>query len=100
MNIFIKDLDISLREIGIGDMSIGKYVKHYTKKFYYRISILERIFEEDDLDKFRDYLDKHSVIFIDKNHKNPSIFFDKLKTLIFRLKNNEKYLNISKGLFN
>ena len=35
---FIKDLDQNFREKGIGDMSIGKYVKSYVKKFYFRIS--------------------------------------------------------------
>ena len=38
LSLFISDLDESLREKGIGDMSIGKYVKSYVKKFYYRIS--------------------------------------------------------------
>ena len=38
VSIFISDLDESLREKGIGDMSIGKYVKSYVKKFYFRIS--------------------------------------------------------------
>tara|TARA_A100001011_G_scaffold391404_1_gene476818 strand:- start:885 stop:1376 length:492 start_codon:yes stop_codon:yes gene_type:complete len=38
ISIFISDLDESLREKGIGDMSIGKYVKSYVKKFYFRIS--------------------------------------------------------------
>ncbi len=38
MSLFISDLDESLREKGIGDMSIGKYVKSYVKKFYFRIS--------------------------------------------------------------
>ena len=37
ISIFISDLDESLREKGIGDMSIGKYVKSYVKKFYFRI---------------------------------------------------------------
>ena len=37
MSLFISDLDESLREKGIGDMSIGKYVKSYVKKFYFRI---------------------------------------------------------------
>ncbi len=37
MSLFISDLDKSLREIGIGDMSIGKYVKSYVKKFYFRL---------------------------------------------------------------
>ncbi len=38
VSLFIDDLDESLREKGIGDMSIGKYVKSYVKKFYFRIS--------------------------------------------------------------
>ena len=38
ISLFVSDLDESLREKGIGDMSIGKYVKSYVKKFYYRIS--------------------------------------------------------------
>tara|TARA_B100000963_G_C22442733_1_gene587393 strand:+ start:319 stop:810 length:492 start_codon:yes stop_codon:yes gene_type:complete len=37
ISLFISDLDESLREKGIGDMSIGKYVKSYIKKFYFRI---------------------------------------------------------------
>tara|TARA_B100001057_G_C22288154_1_gene733462 strand:- start:119 stop:619 length:501 start_codon:yes stop_codon:yes gene_type:complete len=38
ISLFISDLDESLRVKGIGDMSIGKYVKSYVKKFYFRIS--------------------------------------------------------------
>ena len=37
ISLFIADLDESLRQKGIGDMSIGKYVKSYVKKFYYRL---------------------------------------------------------------
>ena len=42
LSIFISDLDESLRTIGIGDMSIGKYVKKYVKRFYYRLSKLHK----------------------------------------------------------
>ena len=38
VSLFISDLDESLREKGIGDMSIGKYVKSYVNKFYFRIT--------------------------------------------------------------
>ena len=38
ISLFISDLDESLREKGIGDMSIGKYVKSYVNKFYFRVS--------------------------------------------------------------
>ena len=48
MSNFINDLDKSFREIGIGDMSIGKYVKKYVKKFYYRLKILDKILDKND----------------------------------------------------
>ena len=37
VSLFISDLDESLRAKGIGDISIGKYVKSYVKKFYFRV---------------------------------------------------------------
>ena len=46
INNLVKDLDNSLRENGIGDMSIGKYVKSYVKKFYYRLSKLDIILND------------------------------------------------------
>ena len=72
ISLFITDLDDSLREKGIGDMSIGKYVKSYVKKFYFRLS------------KFP----------INNNlYKNES-FFDYLK--IIDLIKNEDYVNVSR----
>ena len=44
MDYFIRDIDHSLRLSGIGDMSIGKYVKTYVKKFYFRVSQLDKLF--------------------------------------------------------
>ncbi len=75
VSLFISDLDESLREKGIGDMSIGKYVKSYVKKFYFRIS------------KFPN----------DNNlYKNES-FIDYLKTI--DLIKNDDYVNVSR-IFN
>jgi len=72
ISLFISDLDESLREKGIGDMSIGKYVKSYVKKFYFRLS------------KFPD----------DNNlYKNES-FLEYLK-LIDSIKNND-YVDVSR----
>ena len=53
---FITDLDKTMREAGIGDMSIGKYVKRYVKKFYYRINIIDSLLENYDDKKFINYL--------------------------------------------
>ena len=72
ISLFIADLDESLREKGIGDMSIGKYVKSYVKKFYFRIS------------KFPD----------DNNLYNNETFIDYLK--ITNLIKNEDYINVSR----
>jgi len=72
MSLFIADLDESLREKGIGDMSIGKYVKSYVKKFYFRIS------------KFPD----------DNNLYNNETFIDYLK--VTNLIKNQDYINVSR----
>ncbi len=48
--VFISDLDESLRTKGIGDMSIGKYVKKHVKKFYFRAANFpEKLDFEDPL---------------------------------------------------
>ena len=58
---FIKDLDQHFREKGIGDMSIGKYVKKYVKKFYYRLKILDDIFKENENINFDNYIKKFGI---------------------------------------
>tara|TARA_A100001011_G_C13947441_1_gene689751 strand:- start:30 stop:521 length:492 start_codon:yes stop_codon:yes gene_type:complete len=75
VSLFISDLDESLREKGIGDMSIGKYVKSYVKKFYFRMS------------KFPN----------DNNLYKNSSFIDYLK--IIDLIKNDDYINVSR-IFN
>ena len=72
VSLFISDLDESLREKGIGDMSIGKYVKSYVKKFYFRIT------------KFPD----------DNNLYNNESFIEYLK--ITNLIKNDDYVNVSR----
>ena len=56
ISIFISDLDESLREKGIGDMSIGKYVKSYVKKFYFRLSKFPKKNEDINYDSLKIYL--------------------------------------------
>ena len=72
ISLFIIDLDESLREKGIGDMSIGKYVKSYVKKFYFRISKFPK----------------------DNNLYNNKFFIEYLK-ITDLIKNND-YINVSR----
>ena len=74
MNIFTEDLDYSLRLHGVGEMSIGKHVKFYLKKFYFRISSYEKIFENSDKDNFILFI-KELKIFHDRSNKKPVIEF-------------------------
>ena len=80
----VNDLDKSLRDIGISDMSIGKYVKKYVKKFYYRLKILDPIFENDDNEEFYNYL--NSLEFVNKN--NSKELFNVLSKFFMEIKNN------------
>ena len=80
LSLFISDLDESLREKGIGDMSIGKYVKSYVKKFYFRIS---KFPEDNNLYKnasFIEYLKLTDLIknddYINVSRKFSDIFDD------------------------
>ena len=66
MKNLVNDLDKSLRDIGISDMSIGKYVKKYVKKFYFRLKILDPIFENDSNDELLNYL--NSLEFVNKSN--------------------------------
>jgi len=61
INLFTQDLHHSLFEMGIGDMKIGKYVRKYIKKFYFRLSKLDNIFLSNDIDEFDKYLKKFNI---------------------------------------
>ena len=61
MNLYIADIDKSFRDMGIGDMSIGKYVKSHVKKIYYRISKLENIVKKNNSFELRKYIKKINI---------------------------------------
>ena len=82
----VNDLDKSLRDIGISDMSIGKYVKRYVKKFYYRLKILDPIFENDNNEEFYNYL--NSLEFVNKNNLNELV--NQLSKFFLQIKNNNE----------
>ena len=97
MNIFINDLDKSLRELGIGDMSIGKYVKSYVKKAYFRFKKLEIIIENNNFEEFNKFIKKINIQYTEKDNLILSdYFFSYIKNLLKKAKKEE----ISKFKFN
>ena len=78
----IYDLDKTMREIGIGDMGIGKHVKKYVKKFYYRIKIIDPILDNCNEEKINQYLKTIKYTdsqFSSKMAVNLMIIYEKIK---------------------
>ena len=86
IKLFITDLDDSLRNNGIGDMSIGKYVKSYVKKFYFRMKNFPIENDNVKLELFTNYLNKFDFIKDEELTTASEIFFE-LATSIY---NNNK----------
>ena len=84
MKNLVNDLDKSLRDVGISDMSIGKYVKKYVKKFYYRLKVLDPIFENENNEELLYYL--NSFEFVNKNNSNELV--NVLSKFFIEIKNN------------
>ena len=82
ISLFISDIDETLREKGIGDMSIGKYVKSYVKKFYFRLSKfpIDNILYKNQF--FIEYLRLIDLIKNDDYVKVSKIFDDKFINFI------------------
>lgn len=55
-DLMFQDVDASLRELGVGDMSIGRYVKRFARQFYARIEIIEQTLESDDRARLAPFL--------------------------------------------
>ena len=82
---FIHDIDKSLRENGIGDMSIGKYVKTYVKKFYYRLKRMDNIlkkFDNNNMMIFIDELDYIEKSKLDVAVEKIKIIYEEIKEII------------------
>ena len=80
----INDLDKTLREIGIGDMSIGKYVKKYVKKFYYRIKVIDEILDNYNKERFIEFLASIKTV----NNNNTSQMATELMIIYEKIKKN------------
>ncbi len=52
----VADLDVNLRELGIGDLSVGKQVNGWPGQFNARIEVLKQAFDSGDHDLLRPML--------------------------------------------
>ena len=86
MKNFVNDLDKSLRDVGISDMSIGKYVKKYVKKFYYRLKVLDPIFENENKEELLIYL--NSLKYVNKNNSKELV--NQISGFFLQIKNNNE----------
>jgi hypothetical protein len=86
MKNLVNDLDKSLRDVGISDMSIGKYVKKYVKKFYYRLKVLDPIFENDNNEELLNYLNSFKFV----NKKNSKELVNQISAFFLQIKNNNE----------
>ncbi len=89
INNFISDLDESLRKEGIGDMSIGKYVKSYVKKFYFRLSKFLDINNQEEDNIYEKYLTSFDFIMEENVNELSKI----LRNIVKNLKNDIGYNN-------
>lgn len=49
-DLMVADLDVNLRELGVGDLSVGKQVKRLAGQFYARLAVLNEAFDEGRMD--------------------------------------------------
>ena len=73
---FVLDLDDSLRSKGIGDMSIGKYVKSYVKKFYFRLSKFPYETNKIDENHFLEYFQSFELVSSEKKIEAAKVFLE------------------------
>ena len=62
-------------------MSIGKYVKKYVKKFYYRLQILDAVFEKNkelDINEYLNKIDNLNKQNIDKISSNLKELYNRI----------------------
>ena len=90
MNLFTADLDYSLRLYGIGDMSIGRYVKFYLKKFYFRVSFYEKIFLNSDIDNFILFFNDLKIFHDNVNTKLVIVYLYDISNMIIKESKNSE----------
>ena len=75
----IRQIELSIREIGYGDVSVNKKMKEYVNLFY---SILEKIENWEKMEKKQKLFLIADLINIDKDNDLLAIYFDKFREFL------------------
>ena len=75
----IRQIELSIREIGYGDATINKKMKEYVNLFY---SILEKIENWEKMEKKQKLFLIADLINIDKDNDLLAIYFDKFREFL------------------
>ncbi len=49
-DLMMADIDMNLRELGVGDLSVGKQVKRLAQQFYARLAVINEAFDGDRIE--------------------------------------------------
>lgn len=55
-DLMVADLDMNMRELGVGDLSVGKQVKRLAGQFYARLGVLGEAFDDGRMEALRPML--------------------------------------------
>ncbi|MGY8985803.1 MAG: ubiquinol-cytochrome C chaperone family protein [Sphingomonadales bacterium] len=75
VSIFVMDMDRNLREMGVGDLSVGKHIKKMTSAFYGRAEAYEKALESNENDEISGALKRNL-------YKDQEIPKDKLESMV------------------
>lgn len=81
------DLDRALRELGVGDLSIGKRIKKMAHAFYGRIDVYSKALDADDRDAMKDALARNLYRGVEPDGEILSAMVEKVFTLDQQLAN-------------
>ena len=73
------NLDLSLREIGVGDLGVGKKIKVMAEAFYGRVKTYDELFQTLDKDKMSEALKRN--LYREKNVDSDVL--QKITTYVF-----------------
>jgi len=84
--IMFDNLDLTLREIGVGDLGVGKKIKAMAEAFYGRMGVYKQLFNSFDLKKMAEALDRNL-------YREKTVNDETLNQMLQYVYDQKKYIN-------